>query len=96
MGPPGDAEGWLASRGLACPLGTQVAEHLLKLASSPADIRRLLSWQQPGEGSGEALAGGEGSGGSSALAAAAEGAGGVLSPDVTPTCTSSTSPRAVP
>ncbi|KFM27108.1 ATP-binding cassette sub-family G member 2 [Auxenochlorella protothecoides] len=42
QGRPADAEAWFRGRGLPCPAGTAMAEHLLKVASNPADIQALL------------------------------------------------------
>lgn len=45
-GRPGDAEAWFARRGLPCPEGTAMAEHMLKVASSAEDIKLLLEQPQ--------------------------------------------------
>ncbi|KAL4857919.1 ATP-binding cassette sub-family G member 2 [Chlorella vulgaris] len=42
MGAPSDAEAWFEQRGLPCPPGTAIAEHMLKVASDAAAIRHLL------------------------------------------------------
>ena len=65
-GRPEEVESTLAAAGVPCPPGTAVAEHMLQLASSPADIMTML---KSGEKTG-------GLGGSSTAAAAAVGGGG--------------------
>jgi ABC-type multidrug transport system ATPase subunit len=42
-GRPGDAAAALAAAGCPVPEGAAVAEHLLQVASSPADLRRMLA-----------------------------------------------------
>ncbi|KAL4457602.1 hypothetical protein ABPG75_012467 [Micractinium tetrahymenae] len=42
MAPPGDAEAWFERRGLPCPAGTAIAEHMLRIASDAPSIRHLL------------------------------------------------------
>jgi ABC-type multidrug transport system ATPase subunit len=41
-GRPEEAEAALAAAGLPCPADTAVAEHMLKVASNPADIKAML------------------------------------------------------
>lgn len=43
IGRPEEAEGALAAAGVPCPPGTAIAEHMLKVASSPGDIMTMLT-----------------------------------------------------
>lgn len=42
-GPPAAAEPWFAQRGLPCPVGTAIAEHMLDSVSDPATLAQLLA-----------------------------------------------------
>lgn len=42
-GPPAAAESWFAQRGLPCPVGTAIAEHMLDSVSDPATLGQLLA-----------------------------------------------------
>ena len=64
-GPPSAADNWFAQRGLPCPVGTAVAEHMLDAVSDPASLEQLLrlhskdqQQQQLGPYSGSAAAAG--------------------------------------
>ena len=45
-GRPEEAQGSLAAAGMPCPAGTAIAEHLLKVASSPSDVMMVLQSQK--------------------------------------------------
>lgn len=42
QGPPSEAATWFAARGMPCPPGAAMAEHLLAIASDPVSIRTIL------------------------------------------------------
>ncbi|KAL4431621.1 hypothetical protein ABPG77_001463 [Micractinium sp. CCAP 211/92] len=42
-GPPASTEAWFAQRGLPCPVGTAIAEHMLDAVSDPGSLQQLLA-----------------------------------------------------
>ncbi|KAL4458955.1 hypothetical protein ABPG75_013820 [Micractinium tetrahymenae] len=73
-GPPASAEGWLAGRGLPCPVGTAIAEHMLDSVSDPASLQQLLAAHDKEGSSGGAAAAEGPAGGGAANGAAGNGA----------------------
>lgn len=70
-GPPAAAESWFAQRGLPCPVGTAIAEHMLDSVSDPATLAQLLAAHSKERAAAAAAGYANGSAGSSAVARAA-------------------------